>query len=40
MSQEQVGNADMAPESNNAQTNIDPMPEDFFEAFAKPFFLK
>ena len=30
MSQEQVGNADMAPESNNAQTNYDAMPDDFF----------
>ena len=32
MSQEQVGNALEAPESNDAQTNIDAMPEDFFEA--------
>ena len=32
MSQEQVGNAVEAPESNNTQTNIDAMPEDFFEA--------
>ena len=32
MSQEQVGNALEAPESNGAQTNIDAMPEDFFEA--------
>ena len=30
MSQEQVGNADMAPESNNAQTDYDAMPDDFF----------
>ena len=35
MSQEQVGNALEAPESNGAQTNIDPMPEDFFEALDK-----
>ena len=30
MSQEQVGNADMAPESSNAQTNYDVMPDEFF----------
>ena len=30
MSQEQVGNADMAPESNNAQSNINAMSDDFF----------
>ena len=35
MSEEQVGNALEAPESNGAQTNIDPMPEDFFEALDK-----
>ena len=32
MSQEQVGNADMAPESNNAQANLDGMSDDFFSA--------
>ena len=32
MSQEQVGNADMAPESNNAQANFDEMSDDFFSA--------
>ena len=32
MAQEQVGNAIEAPESNDAQTDINPMPEDFFEA--------
>jgi len=35
MSQEQVGNALEAPESNDAQTNIDAMPEDFFESLDK-----
>jgi len=35
MSEEQVGNALEAPESNGAQTNIDTMPEDFFEALDK-----
>ena len=35
MSEEQVGNALEAPESNGAQTNVDPMPEDFFEALDK-----
>jgi len=32
MSQEQVGNADMAPESNNSQANFDEMSDDFFSA--------
>ena len=32
MSQEQVGNANMAPESNNAQANLDGMSDDFFSA--------
>ena len=32
MSKEQVGNADMAPESNNAQANFDEMSDDFFSA--------
>jgi hypothetical protein len=30
MSQEQVGNAAMAPESSNAQTNYDELPDEFF----------
>ena len=32
MSQEQVGNADVAPESNNSQANFDEMSDDFFSA--------
>ena len=32
MSQEQVGNADMAPESNNSQANLEGMSDDFFSA--------
>ena len=32
MSQEQVGNAETAPESNNAQANFDEMSDDFFSA--------
>ena len=32
MSQEQVGNADMAPEGNNAQANFDEMSDDIFSA--------
>ena len=32
MSQEQVGNADMAPERNNSQTELDNVSDDFFAA--------